>query len=127
MKEHYNIENGLLLSNEEGARQLAHHLISCSIPKDDDFMKEIVTNVQTHKHTESCRKYDGNCRFHFPRFPNYEPLPILAGPPNDMEEGKLETIKQRLKKIKQLLETPNKMFVLEYLETIESILSMMAQ
>ena len=104
MKEFYDIENGNLLGNETGAIDLIDNLISCEIPE-DEVMKEYVTKLQTHKHTQSCMKYDGNCRYGFARFPN-EKCTIIAGPPpDDMSKEKITENQTILKKTRKILET----------------------
>ena len=52
LDEHYEIKNGKILDNEEGAIELIDNLISCDIPEDDEELKEYVTKLQTHKHTQ---------------------------------------------------------------------------
>lgn len=52
--------------NSQKVIELADELISCCIPEGQDEesirLKEIVTEVQIHHHTPSCKKYNGNCR-----------------------------------------------------------------
>ena len=60
---------GDLMENEKVALELANELISCKLPNDDDELRNIVSEVQRHKHTKSCLKYDGICRYGFPRLP----------------------------------------------------------
>ena len=50
--------------------ELADYIVSCKIPKDDEKFKEVVEQVQTHHHTNSCRKYGTECRYNFDRYPS---------------------------------------------------------
>ena len=49
--------------------ELAEELISCNIPegKDEESqrLKNIVTEVQVHHHTSSCKKHNDICRYSF--------------------------------------------------------------
>ena len=74
-------------AEDSAVTRLADLLISCQIPEPglkpkaddpsdvqyqyakDKMLKETVSQVQSHHHTKSCLKYDGNCRYNFPRFP----------------------------------------------------------
>ena len=38
---------------------------TCSVPKDDLELKELVSKLQTHIHSSTCRRF-GSCRFNFP-------------------------------------------------------------
>ena len=63
-------------------------------------MKKIVTEVQKHKHTDSCRKYTGKCRYGFPRLPSAKTLlarPIEETHPNLNEKEKAK-LKERATK-----------------------------
>ena len=51
-------------------------------------LREIVTEVQVHHHTPSCKKYNGSCRYGFPRFPCKET--ILAQPQEPIEASSEE-------------------------------------
>ena len=100
---------GYLCDNPEGAIRLAGELLSCELPDSDDNLKAIVSEVQKHGHTKSCRKYTGNCRFGFPRLPS--PETFMTKPlemENDKEKEKL--IKKAvdiLKKAKEILDRPD--------------------
>ena len=83
----YGFKDGLLSNgSEEAIVNLADELISVSVPepvpiknpndKDechqntrDKMLKKAVQQVQWHRHTKSCLKYNGVCRYNFPRFP----------------------------------------------------------
>ena len=52
---------GYLTDQPHLAVKLADQLLSCEIP-DDENIAEKVTQVQKHRHTKSCLKYNGTCR-----------------------------------------------------------------
>ena len=84
---------GEMMANEDATLKLVDELVTCKIP-DDDTLKQIVMDVQQHKHTRSCLKYQGECRYGFPRLPSSKTLiakPIEETHPN----GKREETKER--------------------------------
>ena len=104
---------GNLMDNELEALKLVDELVTCKIPDNDEQLKKIVLEVQQHKHTKSCLKYNGVCRYDFPRLPS--PHTIVAKPieethPHLSEKEQIKK-KQRavkvLKKAKELLNDPN--------------------
>ena len=81
--------------------------VSCSLTTEDEELNKIVSEVNCHKHTKSCRKYKTNCRFHFPRLPSDETLiatPLSADLPEDERRSILKSSKQILEKVKKALE-----------------------
>ena len=79
--------------NPEKALILAEKLISCDIPEAND-MKKIVSEVQQHNHTKSCMKYNGTCRYGFPRLPS--PKNLIAKPlSKEMPQKEKESIKSK--------------------------------
>ena len=51
--------------------ELVDELISCQLPEDDTdeskCLNDIVSSVQKHHHTKSCLKYNGKCRYGYPK------------------------------------------------------------
>ena len=102
------IKDGLLCAkkNSEAVVKLADQLISCQLPniedkstkepeakigalKDDEkhpSLGKIVRETQMHRHTPSCLKYNGICRYNFPRLPCTET--VVARPINEQDEWK---------------------------------------
>ena len=79
-------------------------LISCSSDTGDDELDKIVSEVQIHHHTKTCRKKNQVCRFQFPRFPSCQT--IIAKPPTGTEEEVKKTLmwaKAILKSVKEVL------------------------
>ena len=52
--------------------------ISCSLDTGDPELDKLVSEVNVHRHTESCQKGKSKCRFNFPRLPSKQTL--IAGP-----------------------------------------------
>ena len=93
-------------------------MISCEIPdeidernQDDESkrygrktLREIVTEVQIHHHTKSCKKYNGSCRYGFPRLPCKKtilakPIPSINKDQYSNEEEEKRLTEERVKKI----------------------------
>ena len=75
---------GYLSDQIDKAVELASELISCQVPEGTK-LGRIVSEVQKHGHTKSCLKYNGSCRFGFPKLPC--PKTLMAEPlPEDMSE-----------------------------------------
>ena len=88
---------GDLMDNEEAALKLADELISCALPEDQHNLRDIVSEVQRHKHTKSCLKYDGVCRYGFPKLPS--PRTVLSKP-LELSHPKLNEKERNTKKAK---------------------------
>ena len=89
--------------------EIVDKMISCQLPEDDPNLKKIVSEVQKHKHTKSCLKYNGKCRYDFPKLPS--PKTILAKPLSENDGTEEERTQKRenansvLAKAKSLLDT----------------------
>ena len=118
--------------------KLADLLISCQIPEPgpkpeaneplyvqhqytkDKMLNETVQQVQSHHHTNSCLKYDGNCRHNFPRFPCKKT--ILAKPQNliysseDDKKRQERDIEKKNKKYEIILANAKKLLDADDLE-----------
>ena len=98
---------GNLVDQPEKALPLVDSLITCELPEHNPIVKKIVNEVQKHHHTKSCKKYNGSCRYGFPKLPC--PETVLAEPfPSDMDENekarKIKRAHDVLEKAKLLLE-----------------------
>ena len=82
LKKEFGIKEETFLCAEENSMataKLADRLISCQLPNDVEESDEnrykhpslgnIVREVQIHRPPPSCLKYNGTCRYHFPRLP----------------------------------------------------------
>ena len=61
------LQSHLALSEKNLLQKFIDAYISCSLQND---IQDIVHEVQIHHHSKSCKKYDGKCRFHYPKFPS---------------------------------------------------------
>ena len=57
------------VNTDEEIAQFIDRYQSCSLPVDDDEMRELVTSLQTHVHSRTCRRAQ-SCRFRFPHPPS---------------------------------------------------------
>jgi hypothetical protein len=95
------------LYDSEKIPELIDQLMTCKLPEKNTKLRKIVEEVQFHHHTKSCRKYNNNCRFNYPRYPSKKT--IIAKPfPDTMDQDekqkKLETQRGILKRVKDILE-----------------------
>ncbi len=93
----------------ENAIELIDRLVTCKLPNNDTKLLDIVTSVQKHQHTKSCRKYNGNCRYSAPWLPS--PVTIIAEPlPSALsDEDKAEKMSKArdiLERARAVLEDP---------------------
>ena len=80
---------------EELVIDLIDQWISCSLDTGDHALDQIVREVNMHKHTKSCKKYGGSCRFNFCRPPSDETMiskSVHLLYPNKSEEEKEELL-----------------------------------
>ena len=100
---------GYLCDHPRKTEELAIELLSCELPDSDEELRSIVSQVQKHKHTKSCRKYNGSCRFGFPKLPS--PKTFMTEPIKDMEEEEHEKLLKKatetLKLAKEILDDPD--------------------
>ena len=67
--------------------------VQASIPKSDETLKALVTELQRHSHSASCRKKGSLCRFNFPRPPTDRTLLCKAEPAEN--EDALDLVRKR--------------------------------
>ena len=107
---------GNLIDQPEKALALVDSLITCELPEHNPIVKKIVNEVQKHHHTKSCKKYNGSCRYGFPKLPC--PETVLAEPlSSDIDE------KEKAKKTKRAKEVLEKAKLLENLEDFDENMS----
>ena len=95
--------------SEKDLVELVDKLVTCEIPDKESSLHSIVKEVQMHKHTQSCLKHNGTCRYGFPKLPSRKT--ILAKPlPKEMDEKirkkLLDAAKTTIGKAKSILENP---------------------
>ena len=86
---------------------IVNQFITCKIPSDKG-MKKVVADVQVHHHTKSCLKYNGTCRYGFPKLPSNA---TVIAKPSEIKDEKLkkkqfEEAKRTLQTAKMLLDDP---------------------
>ena len=81
--------------------KIVDKLITCQLPEENPKLNNIVKEVQKHKHTKSCLKYNGACRYNFPKLPC--PVTILAKPETEAD-GTEEQRRKNLNDAKIVLE-----------------------
>ena len=91
---------GYLSDHLDDAVAIANELISCELA-DGTKVGKIVKEVQKHGHTKSCRKYNGSCRYGFPKLPCLETF--MAEPLSDDIPEEIKT--DMLKKATEVLKT----------------------
>ena len=67
----------------------------------------IVTEVNTHHHTKTCRKGHPKCRFRYPKFPIWKTILVRPYPPCEFDEERDNNLKfyaDTLAKVKEVLE-----------------------
>ena len=75
--------------------------VSVSLTNTNEELNQLVREVNCHHHTDSCKKYDGNCRYGFPRFPSDKTMFAIS--PSLLDEEEEEERKDTIKKAKNLL------------------------
>ena len=99
--------------------------------------EKIVSKVQIHHHTKSCRKYGTICRFSFPKFPTTET--ILAIPVDKLskyfedeewttmndDQGNMKVLKELFSSLKNLDEDERKGVINVYKETLKRVKEVM--
>ena len=99
------IEGNLCDAAEEDLIKLVESLVSVELPDDNEDLLNIVGTVQKHKHTKSCLKYNGRCRYGFPKLPSEETILAkpLVEPDMEKRKEKIEAAKVTLQKAMDLL------------------------
>ena len=79
---------------------------------------KIAKEVNRHAHTKSCRKYDGECRFNFPKYPSVRTIIAtpLCGLGENEKNDMLKNQREILKKVGNVLTDDD--IVKEVIETI---------
>ena len=84
--------------------------MSVSLDTDNETLNDLVNEVNTHRHTKSCRKGKSNCRFNFPRLPSRKT--IIACPPSpNMTDRELNKHREVLQNAKDYLESLTEDFI----------------
>ena len=60
--------------DDQEVPKLIDKWITCSLDTGDLVLNKLVSEVNTHRHTKSCRRSNLACRFNFPRLPSKKTL-----------------------------------------------------
>ena len=90
-------------NTEEEIAQYVDQHVACSLPKDDDSLKDLLLLVQKHTHSGSCRKHGKACRFHFPHLP-VKTTTVFKPPEEDVPTAKQEYYKEILANVHEELD-----------------------
>ena len=121
------IKNDEILTDEDVENLVKFVDTFVTVNLDDQDVKGIVNEVNTHHHTKACRKKGTTCRFNYPRLPSTET--VIAKPymhmdivnkkgeqASDEEKRRVfQKLNAKLEKIKEKLEDDDLMKVLECL------------
>lgn len=79
--------------------------VTCSIPSptEDQELYDLVTSVQQHHHTKTCRKKNTVCRFNFPRFPTDKTIIAKPLDKDQDDQVRLKTLRETLAKVYTVL------------------------
>lgn len=55
------------VTREKNICEFVDNYIQSDLPSDDYNLWQLVKNLETHRHTTTCKKREGACRFGFPR------------------------------------------------------------
>ena len=120
-------ENTLHVPNEDQTKMSEKDKLKNKKKKvAEHITQKIVSQVQVHHHTKSCKKYGTNCRFSFPKFPTKET--ILAIPvdqllkyiedeewePKDDDQDNMKVLKELFDNLKHLNEDERKDVINHY-------------
>ena len=79
--------------------KLINKFISCKLPENEE-LRKVVEDLQTHSCTKSCRKKGPTCRFGYPRLPSDETIiAIPLDKENQEDKRKIELSDQILQKM----------------------------
>ncbi|XP_030828689.1 uncharacterized protein LOC100890415 [Strongylocentrotus purpuratus] len=93
---------------EENVTEFIDQYVTCELPSDDDdeLMHTLVSTLQRHSHSASCRKTGKSCRFHYPR-PMASKTVVADTPSDEDPKEKQRIVKSSteiLNKVKDALE-----------------------
>ena len=93
------IKNGDKLSNaqETALSNFADEHISCSLMNSKT--RKIVSDVNIHHHSKSCKKHGTVCRFKFPKFPSLRTIIVLPAKVLFEDEKKRKNIVKKCQKL----------------------------
>ena len=88
-------------SDEADVIKFINKYVSCALPSTDEALRDLVENLQIHRHSQTCRR-KGSCRFNYPKPPS--PLTIISDEPTENCQEKIDFAVKTLTVVKDTLE-----------------------
>ena len=89
-------------ADEADVKAFIDKYISCSLPDNDEELRDLVEGLQIHRHSPTCRR-KGSCRFNYPKPPS--PHTIISDEPQENCQQQIDFAVKSLTAVKQVLES----------------------
>ena len=111
-KAYENLMRDILPTGEEESAvvQYVDQFVTCSLQ--EPISRDIALQVNNHRHSHTCRRYGGVCRFDFPRWPCLHTIlakPLRLTHEYDQRQEVYEHLKKILLSVRNVLENPELM------------------
>ena len=88
-------------ADEADVKAFIDKYILCSLPDNDQALRDLVEGLQIHRHFPTCRR-KGSCRFNYPKPPS--PYTIVSDEPQENCQQQIDFAVKNLTAVKQVLE-----------------------
>ena len=88
--------------DEADVKAFIDKYISCSLPDNNEELRDLVEGLQIHRHSPTCRR-KGSCRFNYPKPPS--PHTIISNEPQENCQQQIDFAVKNLTAVKQVLES----------------------
>ena len=88
-------------ADEAHVKAFIDKYISCSLPDNDQALRDLVEGLQIHHHSPTCCR-KGSCRFNYPKPPS--PYTIISDEPQENCQQQIDFAVKNLTAVKQVLE-----------------------
>ncbi|MCG8624396.1 MAG: hypothetical protein MJE68_20685, partial [Proteobacteria bacterium] len=88
-------------SKEDDVKTFINKYVSCSLPDCDEELRNLVENLQVHRHSQTCRRKKG-CRFNYPKPPS--PSTLISHEPLDNCQAQIDFTIKTLTAVKEVLQ-----------------------
>ena len=88
-------------ADEADVKAFIDKYISCSLPDNDQALRDLVEGLQIHRHSPTCRQ-TGSCRFNYPKPPS--PYTVISDEPQENCQQQIDFAVKNLTAVKQVLE-----------------------
>ena len=89
-------------ADEADVKAFIDKYISCSLPDNDQALRDLVEGLQIHHHSPTCHR-KGSCRFNYPKPPS--PHTIISDEPQENYQQQIDFVVKNLTAVKQVLES----------------------